>query len=194
VLLPACDRARRRFRIYDTLRDAEIGADDALKAGLGPQVNPILYTDGDGQERSSWPQHRRLTMDWIRRERQTYFAFASGDIWEREFMMNAATQADRVFAADTIRVEHVERTWHAVYAMIRSGAPRAGTPPYRLARGRGSARSSSCGGGCGTVDAGRDHRSRLSPGTRLSAGRSGIEQDGLTSGSLLWCATRREHM
>jgi len=31
------------------------------------------------------------------------FRLRLGDIWEREFMMNAATQADRVFAADTIR-------------------------------------------------------------------------------------------
>jgi hypothetical protein len=79
---------------------------------------PISYLDGAGEERSSWPGHPTLTPAWIATERQAYAAQGEMDIWEREYMCNAASQADRAFSAEMIRVEPVPRAWQAVYAMI----------------------------------------------------------------------------
>jgi hypothetical protein len=79
---------------------------------------PISYLGADGEERSSWPGHPTLTTAWIAEERQAYAAQGEMDIWEREYMCNAASQADRTFSAEMIRVEPVPRAWQAVYAMI----------------------------------------------------------------------------
>ena len=119
VLLPACDRRRRKLRIYDTVRDADSVPMQLIKrSGWPKRLIPISYLDGEGREQSSWPGHPTLTPAWIAAERQTYAALGEMDIWEREMMMDASTQADRAFNDGMFRVEPVERAWQAVYAMI----------------------------------------------------------------------------
>lgn len=119
VLLPACDRRRRRIRIYDTVRDAESVPMMLIRhRGWAHRFIPISYLDGNGEERSSWPGHPTLTPEWIAQERKTYAVLGEMDIWEREYMMNAVSHADRAFRPEMIRVEPQVRAWQAVYAMI----------------------------------------------------------------------------
>jgi hypothetical protein len=119
VLLPACDRARRKIRIYDTVRDPESTPMMLHKeAGWPARFIPISYLDEAGEEQSSWPEHPTLTREWLVKERALYARLGELDIWEREYMVNPATQADRTFTSDMIKVEPVPRTWQAVYAMI----------------------------------------------------------------------------
>lgn len=119
VLLPACDRSRRKIRIYDTVRDPESVPMMLIKRSHWPhRLIPISYLGEDGEERSSWPGHPTLTTAWIAAERANYFAHGEGDIWGREYMMEAESQADRTFQTDMIKVEPRTRTFEAVYAMI----------------------------------------------------------------------------
>jgi hypothetical protein len=119
ILLPACDRARRRVRIYDTVRDA-----DSVPMMLIKQQRwkhrfvPICYMDDAGEERSSWPGHPTLTEGWIAAERRMYASMGAMDIFEREYMCSASSQADRTFTSEMIRIEPQVRTFQAVYAMI----------------------------------------------------------------------------
>jgi hypothetical protein len=119
VLLPACDRARRKIRIYDTVRDADSVPMRLIKhEGWPHRIIPVSWIDGDGEERSSWPGHPTLTPEWIASERQTYVRLGEADIWEREYMCSAESQADRTFTSEMIRVMPQIRAWQAVYAMI----------------------------------------------------------------------------
>lgn len=119
VLLPACDRRRRRIRIYDTVRDAESVPMMLIRhRGWAHRLIPISYLDEEGEERSSWPGHPTLTPEWIAAERKTYAVLGEMDIWEREYMMNAVSHADRTFRPEMIRIEPQVRAWQAVYAMI----------------------------------------------------------------------------
>ena len=118
VLLPACDRRRRRIRIYDTVRDSESVPMMLQKHGWPARFIPISYLDAEGVEQPSWAGHPTITREWLAAERSLYARLGEVDIWEREMMCNAATQADRVFRAEHIRVEAVERTWQAVYVMV----------------------------------------------------------------------------
>ena len=88
------------------------------KQGWPSRLIPVSYLDDAGVERSSWPGHRTLTEEWIERERAMYARLGEMDIWEREYMCNAATQADRAFHAEHFKIEPVAQTWQAVYAMI----------------------------------------------------------------------------
>jgi hypothetical protein len=119
ILLPACDRARRRVRIYDTVRDA-----DSVPMMLIKQQRwkhrfvPICYTDEAGEERSSWPGHPTLTEKWIATERRMYASMGAMDIFEREYMCSATSQADRVFTAEMVKPQAVEHTFQGKWAMI----------------------------------------------------------------------------
>jgi hypothetical protein len=119
ILLPACDRRRRRIRIYDTVRDAESVPMLLIRQeGWRHRFIPISYLDEAGEERSSWPGHPTLTTAWIEKERALYRKMGALDIWEREYMCNAASEESRVFTSEMIRVEPQERVWQRVYAMI----------------------------------------------------------------------------
>jgi hypothetical protein len=119
VLLPACDRRRRRIRIYDSVRDADSVPMQLIKKQKWPhRLIPMAYLDEAGQEQSSWPGHPTLTPEWIAAERLIYTQLGELDIFEREYMCNAESQADRTFTADMIRVEPVEHTFQAKWAMI----------------------------------------------------------------------------
>lgn len=118
VLLPACDRQRRKVRIYDTVRDAESVPMQLHKQGWPARFIPVSYLDEAGDERPSWPGHPTMTAAWLASERGLYARLGELDIWEREYMCSAASQADRTFNAEHFKVEAVPRTWQAVYAMI----------------------------------------------------------------------------
>ena len=120
VLLPACDRRRRKIRIYDTVRDAESVPMQLINLRKWRhRLIPISYLDADGEERSSWPGHPTLTPQWIAAERATYAALGEIDIWHREMMCDAtAAAAAGAFTGEMIRVEPHIRAWQAVYAMI----------------------------------------------------------------------------
>jgi hypothetical protein len=129
VLLPACDRHRRRFRIYDTIRDAESVPLMLMREDWPTRMIPITTIGADDQETSSWPGHPSLTMEWIEYERELYARFGASDIWEREYMMNPGAQSDRQL--QPARIEPRTRVWEAVYCMLdpaRTTGPRsAGT-------------------------------------------------------------------
>ena len=118
TLLPACDRRRRKIRIYDTVRDADSVPMQLRKQGWPTRFIPVSYIGVDGLEQPSWPGHPTMTREWLERERGMYARLGELDIWEREMMCNAATQADRTFQAEHFKIEPIPRTWQAVYAMI----------------------------------------------------------------------------
>jgi hypothetical protein len=119
TMLPACDRARRKIRVYDSVRDADSVPMMLIKRQKWPhRMIPISYLDETGQERSSWPGHPTLTEKWIADERAMYANLGEMDIFEREYMCSAESQADRTFTSEMIKVEPVEHTFQAKYAMI----------------------------------------------------------------------------
>jgi hypothetical protein len=119
VLIPACDRRRRKIRIYDTVRDADSVPMQLIKRQKWPhRIIPVCYLDEAGAEQSSWPGHPVLTPEWISRERQVYLDLGEADIWEREMMCNAEAHADRTFNAAMFKVEPIEHTFQAKWCMI----------------------------------------------------------------------------
>lgn len=119
VLLPACDRTRRKIRIYDTVRDPDSVPMQLIKRQHWPhRLIPISYIDEAGDMQSSWPGHPTLTPEWIEKEREVYQQLGELDIFNREYMMDTAAQADRTFSAEHIRVERIEHTFQGKYAMI----------------------------------------------------------------------------
>jgi hypothetical protein len=117
VLLPACDRSRRKVRIYDTVRDPESVPMMLHRHGWPARFIPVSYLDAEGVEQPSWPGHPTMTREWLAQERGLYARLGELDIWEREYMCNAETQSDRTFRAEHFKVEAVPRTWQAVYGM-----------------------------------------------------------------------------
>lgn len=115
-LLPACDPGAR-VRVRATPMDRE-SVPVLLKNLVGwPAIEvPILYLDEEGEERAAWPESMSLERIW--KEREVYALLGEGDIFEREYMVNPVSAADRVFRSEMIRVEPQVRSWQAVYAMI----------------------------------------------------------------------------
>jgi len=119
ILLPACDRARRKIRIYDTVRDADSVPMMLIKNQKWPhRFIPICYRDEAGAERSSWPGHPTLTEEWISNERRMYAQLGELDIFEREYMCEAMSQADRTFTADMLKITPVEHTFQGKWVSI----------------------------------------------------------------------------
>jgi len=96
-LARALGRRRRKVRIYDTVRDAESVPMQLHKNGWPTRFIPVSYLDEAGVEQPSWPEHPTITPEWLDRERSMYARMGELDIWEREYMCNPATQADRTF-------------------------------------------------------------------------------------------------
>ena len=118
VLLPACDRRKRKVRIYDTVRDPDSVPMQLHRSGWPARFIPVSYLDEAGEEQPSWPGHPTMTREWLENERSLYQRLGEADIWEREYMCSPASHAERVFLAEHFRVEPVELSWQAVYAMI----------------------------------------------------------------------------
>ncbi len=115
-LRPACD-PRHKVRVLATPMDPESVPMDLIKrAGWPARHFPIVHLDEAGEEKPSWPE--AFPLDWIEERRKEYTALGEIDLWEREYMVNAQSEASRVFRAEMFKVEPVERTWQAVYAMI----------------------------------------------------------------------------
>lgn len=75
---------------------------------------PIEYVDGEGRRRATWPSAYPLEkIDVMRRPYR-------GDMhtWMQEYMCQASSEQDRIFARSMLKVVPRVRTWEAVYAMI----------------------------------------------------------------------------
>jgi hypothetical protein len=115
-LLPASD-PNARVRVRATPMDAESVPILLVKhAGWPVRRFAITYCDADGIERASWPES--MPLERVEAERATYALLGERDVWEREYMVNPVSAADRVFHVEHIRIEPQIRTWQAVYAMI----------------------------------------------------------------------------
>ena len=115
-LLPAC-APHVKVRIRATPMDAE-SVPMRLKneAGWPTHTYPIEYLDEEGKRRASWPEV--FSLAWIDRQRRTYERLGELGVWNREFMCRAVSDADQIFHKEMLRVQHRERTYEAVYAMI----------------------------------------------------------------------------
>jgi hypothetical protein len=119
ILLPACDRRRRRVRIYDTVRDAESVPMMLITRHNWPSRRvPISYLDEAGVVQPSWPGHPTLTRQWLETEKAMYTSLGESDIWDREFMMDTSASASRDFKPEYFRVEPLVRTWEPVWAVF----------------------------------------------------------------------------
>lgn len=117
-LLPACD-PKRKVRVLGTPMDAESVPMLLIKQprpGWAHRIYPIERVAEDGERAATWPQ--RFPLDWIDREKSDYLALGEHDVWEREFMCNAVSDASRVFRSEMIKVEPQLHTFQARWAMI----------------------------------------------------------------------------
>ena len=116
ALLPAMDVSNRRIRIAATPLDPE-----ALAVKLSKDDNwlsktfPITYVDGDGLTQAMWPE--RYPLEWVEKEKQTYFRAGKSRVWVQEYECSAVDPASRIFTEAMVRCEPRVRTWEAVYAV-----------------------------------------------------------------------------
>jgi len=117
-LLPACD-PRRKVRILATPMDVESVPMLLVRAprpGWPERRFPIQFLDPEGIWTPAWPS--RFSEEWIEQECADYTSLGEADVWEREYMVNAMSSAARTFRPEMIRVEPVESTFQARWAMI----------------------------------------------------------------------------
>ncbi len=116
-LLPAC-APDVKIRIRATPMDVEsVPMRLSATEDWPTKVYPVEYLDERGRRRPSWPGSP-FDLGWIDRQRRTYEAVGELSVWNREYMCNAVSDADRVFQSDMIRVAPRVRVWEAVYGMI----------------------------------------------------------------------------
>lgn len=127
-LLPACAPVRK-VRVRATPMDAESVPLRLMRDAKWPtRIFPIETIGPSGERSPTWPA--LFPLDWIDREKKTYIQLGQLDIWAREYMCEAVSDASRTFTEDMIRVRPRVRTWEAVYAMYdpaRAVNPQAAT-------------------------------------------------------------------
>lgn len=113
--LPALDDpVRSKIDVLGTPMDPESLVVQLEKMGWPTQKFPIEYFDGSGERQATWEGKFPLwKIDLMKRD---YTRDPVG--WDQEYMLRPVSDSDRVFARDMFVVRPVERTWHAVYAMI----------------------------------------------------------------------------